>query len=153
MRTPTTRFKEKTGAGRNRLIALHRELSRLTTLRKENSVSDCQRTLRRNAAFEKIMRDGRREVNLFCFKGKISLRSTSHGGMSPDKYRRASKGGKSGRAESELIRGVPDGVRSKMTTKREQLKGKTLLRARWDSFVHLKEGQDYSRKFRWSLKL
>jgi len=40
-----------------------------------------------------------------------------------------------------------------MTTKREQLKGKTLLSARWNSFVHLQEGQDDSRKFRWSLKL
>lgn len=51
MRTPSARFIKEVGADRCRPIAPRREMSRLTTKYKEYSVSDCQRTLRRNAVF------------------------------------------------------------------------------------------------------
>lgn len=70
MRTPSARFIKEVGADRCRPIAPRREMSRLTTKYKEYSVSDCQRTLRRNTVFASNIYEKRRQVNVFCYKSK-----------------------------------------------------------------------------------
>lgn len=67
---------QEAGADRCRPIALRREMSRLTTRCKEYPVSDCQRTLRRNAAFMRTIQARAWQVNVFCHKSKKLFSNT-----------------------------------------------------------------------------